>query len=239
LQKRLFTVNQATLWLSDQGEGLPVLLVSGGPGCCDYLAPVEALIANRARTLRFDARGCGRSSLTPPYDLKTVIADLEALRQQLQIQQWVVLGHSWGGDLALAYALQHSIATRAVIQLCGTGLQNDLDWKMAYRQGRDAGLDQLPEMAFPPNLAVNQAGNDSWKQFIKQPLLWKQVAMLSVPVLAIAGSQDIRPSWSVEQVTHLLPNGRYHCIEGAGHCPWLTHAPQLKLLLQDFLDSLL
>jgi proline iminopeptidase len=62
-----------------------VVLVSGGPGCCDYLEPVASLIDNIVNTIRFDARGCGRSSLTPPYDVQTAIADIDELRKKLEL----------------------------------------------------------------------------------------------------------------------------------------------------------
>lgn len=231
-------VNGATLWVAEQGLGLAVVLVSGGPGCCDYLEPVASLIDDVAHTIRFDPRGCGRSSLTPPYDLQTAIADLDELRILLKLEQWVLLGHSWGADVALAYALSHPSGTRGVIYLCGRGLQNDQDWKDAYRRGRDAGREQMPEFAYPPNLEVNEVGNRSWKAFIKQPTLWKQVSMLAVPILAVVGSEDIRPSWPVEQVAHLMPEAQFERIEGAGHYLWLTHSSQLSSFLHHFLENL-
>ncbi|WP_026734094.1 alpha/beta fold hydrolase [Fischerella sp. PCC 9605] len=238
MKEHFLQANEATLWVAEQGEGFPVVLISGGPGCCDYLEPVASLIDDVVHTIRFDARGCGRSSLTPPYDLQTAIADLDELRKMLDFEQWVVLGHSWGANVALAYALTHPICTSGVIYLSGRGLQNDQDWKDAYRRRRDAGEDQTPEFAYPPNLEVNEVCNLSWKAFIKQPTLWKQISMLAAPMLAVVGSKDIRPSWPVEQVTHLMPFACFERIEGAGHCLWLTHSRQLGLLLHHFLEKL-
>ncbi|SRR5579883_753423 len=125
MKEHFLQVNGATLWVAEQGNGWSVVLVSGGPGCCDYLEPVASLIDNVVHTIRFDSRGCGRSSVTPPYDLQTAIADLDGLRKRLELERWVVLGHSWGADVALAYALAHPDCTRSVIYLCGRGLQND------------------------------------------------------------------------------------------------------------------
>jgi proline iminopeptidase len=85
------------------------------------------------------------------------------------------------------------------------------------------------------NIEVNQVSNNSWKAFIKQPLLWKQVSMLALPILAVVGSEDIRPSWPVEQITNLMPEARFEIINGAGHYLWLTHSRQLYLILRDFL----
>ncbi|MCG6137518.1 MAG: alpha/beta hydrolase [Nostoc sp. LLA-1] len=238
MKTQFLGINGATLWLAQQGLGLPVVIISGGPGCCDYLEPVASVIDDVAHTIRFDSRGCGRSSQTPPYDLQTIIKDLDILRRMLDFEQWVLLGHSWGADVALAYALTYPMYTQGVLYLSGRGLQNDQDWKDAYRRGRDAGKEQTPEFAYPPSLEVNTVGNNSWKAFIKQPTLWKQISMLAVPMLAIVGSEDIRPSWPVEQVANLMPCAYFQPIEGAGHYLWLTHLSELSLLLHQFLAIL-
>ncbi|MCC5640040.1 alpha/beta hydrolase [Nostoc sp. CHAB 5844] len=238
MKTRLLQINGATLWIAEQGWGLPVVLISGGPGCCDYLEPVASVIEDVAYTIRFDSRGCGRSSQTPPYDLQTVIKDLDRLRTLLDIEQWIVLGHSWGADVALAYALTYPTVTLGVIYLSGRGLQNDIDWKETYRKGRDAGQEQIPEFAYPFNLEANAVGNSSWKEFIKQPTLWKQISMLTVPMLAVSGNKDIRPTWPVEQVVNLMPCACFKQIEGAGHYLWLTHLNQLSKLLHQFLANL-
>jgi proline iminopeptidase len=73
--------------------------------------------------------------------------------------------------------------------------------------------------------------------FIKQPQLFRRIADLQTPVLAVYGSDDIRPSWPVEQVANLLPNGRFEMIAGAGHSLWLTHAEELRSCLRSFLEG--
>jgi len=97
----------ARLWTIVQGSGMPVVLCNGGPGCCDYLAPVAAMLDDRAQVIRFEARGCGRSDPLPPYTLETCLTDLEAVRQHYGVERWIVGGHSAGADLALAYALAY------------------------------------------------------------------------------------------------------------------------------------
>src|SRR5687767_6263321 len=62
-------VNDVQLWVADAGEGHPVLLCNGGPGCCDYLGPVAEMIDDMARVIRFEPRGCGQSDPTGPYDV--------------------------------------------------------------------------------------------------------------------------------------------------------------------------
>ncbi|MGE3597024.1 MAG: alpha/beta fold hydrolase [Dehalococcoidia bacterium] len=237
MREELMHVNGATLWVAEQGEGSPLVLCNGGPGCCDYLGPVAAMVDDLARVYRWEPRGCGRSSATPPYDLEASLTDLDALREALGYDRWIVGGHSAGADLALAYALTYPERTRAVICMSGGRVHNDRDWHAAYSKGRDAGLEREPEYAFPHNLDVNREGNAAWKVFIKQPHLFRRIANLRTPALVIYGSEDIRPSWPVEQVANLLPNGRFEMIDGAGHALWLTHAEAMRSCLRTFVEG--
>jgi proline iminopeptidase len=170
--------------------------------------------------------------------LEACLSDLDGLRQALGHDRWIIGGHSWGADLALAYALTYPEHTRAVLHLSGTGVHDDRQWHAAYERGRDAGGELLPDFAYPVNRDVNRDVMASWRAFIKQPALLRRLANLDVPLLAVYGSEDIRPRWFVEQVVRLLPNARFEMIEGAQHCQWLTHPEELQVLLRAFLLSL-
>ena len=236
--ERMLAVNGAELWVAEQGAGPPLVLCSGGWGCCDYLGPVAAMVEDLVRVLRWEPRGCGRSSPDGPYDLDTNLADLDALRAALGHERWVVTGHSAGADLALAYALSYPDRTRAVISMSGTGVQDDRQWHDAYEAGREAGDQRLPAFAYPHNLEANRVGNAAWRAFIKQPTLLRRIADFEVLTLVVYGSEDIRPSWPMEQLAALLPNARFELIDGAEHHIELTRPEELRTLLRDFLRSL-
>jgi proline iminopeptidase len=237
MSERLYRVSGAELWLAEQGAGVPLLLCNGGPGCCDYLAPVSALIENRARVYRWEQRGCGRSSAGGPYDLATCLSDMEELRRALGVERWIVGGHSWGANLALAYALTYPDRTSGLIMLAGTGVQNDREWHDAYRAGRDAGHDPQPNYAYPPNADVNREVMLSWRAFIKRPPLLREIAALQTPTLAVHGSADIRPGWPTAQLAALLPNARLLVLAGAAHLLWESHADALRDALRNFIDG--
>jgi len=128
----------AHLWTVRQGDGPAVICCHGGPGLWDYLGPVAAMLDDQATVYRYDQRACGRSTGDPPYTVATAVADLEALRQHWQVSDWVVLGHSWGATLALAYAAAYPTATRAVVYISGTGV--DPSWHAVYHANRAARL---------------------------------------------------------------------------------------------------
>ena len=228
----------AKLWTISAGNGVPIVLCNGGPGCCDYLAPVAAMLDDITQVIRFEARGCGRSDPLPPYTIETCLADLEAVRQHYGIERWIVAGHSAGADLALAYTLAYPERVLGFICIAGGRIHNDWEWHRIYSERRDQGLEILPHFDYPPNMEVNAQVNRSWKAFIQRPSLLKEIAQLDRPGLFLYGDQDIRPSWPMEQVAQLLPNVPFHMIEGADHHIWVTHAEELQAPLRNFVQQI-
>jgi len=122
------------LWTTHQGHGPALVLCHGGPGLWDYLAPVAAMIDDLVSVYRYDQRACGRSSGSPPYTVDAAVADLEALRSSWHLPQWIVAGHSFGATLALAYATTYPERVRALLYLCGTGI--DASWHEEYHRNQ-------------------------------------------------------------------------------------------------------
>jgi proline iminopeptidase len=91
------------------GNGPPVVVLHGGPGAHhDYLLPGFDALAQRRELIYYDQRGGGRSAVSreTPVGWKEHVADLEELRRQWGIAQLVLAGYSWGGLLALLYAVE-------------------------------------------------------------------------------------------------------------------------------------
>lgn len=222
------------LWTVTEGEGVPVVLCPGGPGCCDYLAPVARLLDEVARTVRYDPRGCGRSAPAGEYTVADAVADLEAIREHYGFERWVVAGHSWGADLALAYTLEHPDRVAGFVCISGGRVHDDREWHRIYAERRDAGLEAPLDYAYPPNMDVNRELAADWKRYIKRPGLLRDLARIERPGLFVYGERDIRPSWPVEQVAALIPGARLHLLEGAAHNLWLTHGEEVGGLLREF-----
>jgi proline iminopeptidase len=91
-------------------DGIPVLFLHGGPGA--GLSPQHRRFFDplRYRVILFDQRGAGKSTPLGEWRNNTtqlLIADIERLRAQFGIDQWLVFGGSWGSTLALAYGQAH------------------------------------------------------------------------------------------------------------------------------------
>ena len=227
------------IWTIQKGQGFPVMFCNGGPGCCDYLEPVSDMLDDMAQIIRFEQRGCGRSQPAPPYDIETCLIDLENIRNYYQIDRWIIGGHSWGADLALLYALEHTSHVRGLICISGGRIHNDREWHREYELRKRQKGEHVLEFDYPPNMEVSAQVNRSWKQHIQNPTLLKSISKLEVPALFVYSDKDIRPSWPVEQVANLMPNARFEFIEGAEHVIWFSHPNELKSLLRNFVDDLL
>ena len=221
----------AKLWSTAGGQGTPLLMFNGGPGCDDYLGPVAEMIDDLCQVIRFEPRGCGRSDWDGNYDVDTLLNDAEAICLDYHAERCIVAGHSFGPSAAIAYALRYPSRVMGLIGIAGGNLLNDRTWSEAYRKGiREVGEDTNGH-EFKADPAVNPDCNRSWREYVKRPTMFREIADLLVPAIFINGGQDIRPNWPTKQLASLMPNGRYVEIPGATHHIWLTHASELRLEL--------
>jgi len=104
--------NGFDLHYSTAGTGAPVVLLSGGPGLdVDYMKAMAEFLPASYQRVFLEQRGTGRSQLpavtAETLTLRLVVEDLEALRVALKQERLFLVGHSWGGMLAMAYAAAH------------------------------------------------------------------------------------------------------------------------------------
>jgi len=118
-------------------DGLPVIVIHGGPGGGVTPALRRYFDPERWRIFLFDQRGCGKSRPFSRLEENTtwrLIEDMEAIREMAGVESWTLFGGSWGSTLALAYAVTHPDRTDAMA-LRGIFLhtQDELNW--LYRDG--------------------------------------------------------------------------------------------------------
>jgi proline-specific peptidase len=102
------------IWYRIVGEAeapgrLPLLALHGGPGAAhDYLEPLEAMARTGRRVIFYDQLGCGRSNTPSNPSMWTVqlfVEEVNVVRRALGLERIHLLGQSWGGMLAMEYAL--------------------------------------------------------------------------------------------------------------------------------------
>jgi proline iminopeptidase len=103
--------------------------------------------------------------------MEQAIADLEGIREAVGVGTWIVIGHSWGCDLGVRYAVEHPDAVAALVGIAGTGPQRDRTWDEAVKTGKaepDVDIDCVDE--------VHAALRDSFTDWIHGSDLWRGLA---------------------------------------------------------------
>jgi proline iminopeptidase len=111
-RERYVDVPGGRVWTARHGaaDGPVLLVLHGGPGMPSYYLEDLAALADERQVVLFDQLGCGRSERPDDPALWTVrraVAEVEAVRAALDAARVDIIGHSWGGFLALAYAAAH------------------------------------------------------------------------------------------------------------------------------------
>ena len=122
---------------SGNPEGKPCVFVHGGPGGGSSPAARQFFDPELYRIVLFDQRGCGHSTPHASLEANTtwhLIADMEQLREELGIRQWLVFGGSWGSTLSLAYAQKHPERVTELV-LRGIFLLRPEEIRWFYQEG--------------------------------------------------------------------------------------------------------
>ena len=107
-QSKFVAVDNARLHFVIKGAGRPVVLVHGNPGSCQDWARLYVPLSSRYCGFAFDRPGHGHSDRPNhrPITVEVQAQMLHAALKELNVEDPILLGHSWGGALVLAYALQ-------------------------------------------------------------------------------------------------------------------------------------
>lgn len=107
---KIVNVNGVNLFVEEQGHGPAILTLHGGPGMGSRHGDARTFgtfAAEGYRVVSYDQRGNGESEGAEPYSHEQFVADAEELRKTLGLGKIVIAGGSYGGHLALEYALRY------------------------------------------------------------------------------------------------------------------------------------
>lgn len=122
---------------SGNPDGKPCVFVHGGPGGGTSPAARQFFDPARYRIVLFDQRGCGQSTPHASLTANTtshLIDDMERVREELGVEQWLVFGGSWGSTLSLAYAQSHPERVTQLV-LRGIFLLRPEEIRWFYQEG--------------------------------------------------------------------------------------------------------
>lgn len=166
--------------------------------------------------------------------MSQALADLEDVRRTAGVDQWLVLGHSWGSDLAVRYALECPAVVSGVIGVVGHGFHKDRTWSQAYEAGKDA--EPCVDVDIVRNLDVWRSLNESFTDWIHRPDLFRSLADTRLPMVFVAAGDDPRPHWPLEQLARLVPRGHFTLVDEVPHDFWWTHNAIWQSVISQALD---
>ena len=248
------------------GEGPPVVLVHGLSATRrNVVQGSRALVKRGYRLISYDARGHGSSQPAPSYEYSDLVADLEAVLDELALEKVALVGSSMGAATAMAFTLEHPERVPALVQITpaytGYARTGDADgetWE-TLAEALEDGIERFLEVAQPGNLperwrevareatrqrmerhadlaAVGQALRE-----VPRSIAWKgleQLSHLEVPVLVV-GSQDdsdwLHPLGVAQEYCRKLPNCEL-VVEEKGDSPLAWQGARLSNLIADFLE---
>lgn len=123
-------INGTQLYCKSIGTGVPLVILHGGPGLDhSYFLPQMQKLADTYELIFFDQRGCGKSSIrldSTAMTLDALVEDIDRIRDAYNLNTMNLMGHSWGGLLAMYYAIRHGDRLNSLILVNSTPATSEL-----------------------------------------------------------------------------------------------------------------
>ncbi len=184
----------------------PLLCLHGGPGAThDYLFPLEALASGGRRVICYDQLGGGNSDPVRGASLWTIDLFLEELRNichHLALDRFHLMGHSWGGQLALEYALSKPDSLASLI------LSDSLASSREWASEADRLRADLPEEVQQTLLKHESAGTTDLEEY-------QQACKVYYRLHGCLMDPGLRPEWLKQAFSKMDSNPEvYHTMWG-------------------------
>jgi 3-oxoadipate enol-lactonase len=257
--------NGACLYYELHGpEDAPVLVLNNGilmNAATSWSAQAVAF-AEKYRVLQYDCRGQGQSDHpAEPYSMAQHADDLAALLAALGIGRAHVLGISYGGEVAQAFALRHQDRVASLI-LADTVSEVGAELRLIVEGWKAAALTNNPDLFFLVTVAWNfspefiaaraailQAARARYRE-LDLPAVARlcdaflsvdftaQLHAIRVPTCVIVGQQDhLKGSGYAETIHREIPGSRLWTLPGAGHAVCMESPSAFNGVVLDFLES--
>lgn len=203
------------LHYTECGEGEPLVLLHGNGEDSGYFKHQTAYFSAEYRVIAVDTRGHGQSPRGDrPFTLKQFARDLKCFLDELGLRRVNLLGFSDGGNIALIFACVYpSYVKRLIVNganLYPSGVKFRWQWESVSEYIRQ-NLKKEPEMP--------EAGEASKLELmqimVKEPHLTSgDLKRLSMPVLVIAGTDDMIRESHTKKIAAAIPGAELALVEG-------------------------
>lgn len=262
----MIKLQDANLFVEEQGSGMPLLLIHGFPLNLEMWQPQFKTLSKAARVIAIDLRGHGKSPPTDgPYTMDLLAEDCVGVLQAMKIEQRVVLcGLSMGGYICFAFHKRHPelvgglilAATRAGADSEEGKNNRDKAIHETEMHGPQSVIDSMLPIIMAPQTYTEQSelvsqvaaimektssrGMISSLQGMKtRPDSNPHLPKIKVPTLIIHGEDDqIIPLSEADSMHAAIPDSQLEIIPDAGHLPNMEKSHQFNGIVKSFLSTL-
>jgi len=245
-------VNGTGIHYETYGDGSPLILLHGGMGFDSSYFKVPGILdlaTQGTQIILFDQRGHGQSQICSPsnYTHTTWLEDLEELACELNLQKYSLLGHSYGGYLALELAVRNPPELDKLILI--STAPGPIDSRDVPHHPSDARLKEDVRGKWP---SFFYRGNKYWEIFnkinfrhepfnaafhreLKKYDVRNKLERIQAKTLIVVGGEDEHFLSASKQLATGIPQSRLVIIPGAGHFPFIERPEEFHQAVSKFL----
>lgn len=249
----------------EAGTGTPLLMLHGFMGSAACWLPLMNTLQSQMRCVALDLLGFGDSAKPKiRYDIAQEVAFVRQFVQARDLGACYLLGHSFGGWVAAAYAIAYPDLVKGLILAAPAGIRDDsfcgrydhlrpilwdtpvIDWiltAIAPLANRTSQRDTLQKIRWMRQELMAQPAARSFLMDRLRPedaidTVEREIHRIQVPTLVIAGDRDDTiPLWHCETYANRIPNAKLVVLPDADHSLPRDHVPQLASQIQPFLAT--
>lgn len=196
----------------EQGQGRPLILLHGNGESCDYFEHQIPYFSSDYHVIAVDTRGHGKSPRGErPFTIKQFAEDLYDFLDEKGIAQAILLGFSDGGNIAMEFALRHPERVEKLIlngaNLFPSGVKPLYQWpiEIGYR---------IAKMFAKKSEKANQNAEMLCLMVNEPNIEPSELAVLTMPVLVVAGTKDMIKESHTRLIYKSLPNAQLELVKG-------------------------
>jgi len=170
-------VNGIELYYRSIGSGEPMLVLHGGPGMDgSYLHPFINPLGKNFQIITFDQRASGKSTgISEPQKLTAdqFVEDIEGFRKALGLEKFHLMGHSWGGQLAMRYAIKYPEQLSSLILVSSGGAEASVSVTASERvmerlspEDQEAYFKMVSEGYWDSKEGLDEMAKIFWKPYV-------------------------------------------------------------------------
>ncbi|MDO4323328.1 MAG: alpha/beta hydrolase [Lachnospiraceae bacterium] len=216
-------VNGVSLYYEVAGEGKPIVLVHGNGGNHKvFSVEIQQFVDAGYQVYALDSRGQGENEPLDEYHYTDMAEDVYQFITELGLEKPAYYGWSDGGIIALELEIAHP-NTLGLAAISGTNLN--------------------PEGADPEIIAIIEEANEADPNPLNELMLTEpnidpeDLTKIEIPVLVLAGSEDVILQEHTELIADKLPNSELHIVEGEDHGSYIQGSDIAGNLVLDFLQE--